>query len=59
MVYFIVSLMEFFIFFNDQSRLSPFWYVYTEVLCASLGRYNHKPNERFYRRQFAFIVITH
>lgn len=40
------------------TTLTP-WFVYTEVLCASLSRYNHKPNERFYRRQFAFIVITH
>lgn len=34
--------MEFFIFLNDQPGLSALWYVYTQVLCASLGRYNHK-----------------
>lgn len=48
-----------FSFSSMISHDSPLCYVYTEVLCASLGRYNHKPNERFYRRQFAFIVITH
>lgn len=42
----------------SATTLTPLVGIYRSVMCQP-QQDNHKPNERFYRRQFAFIVITH